>query len=92
MIDNPPRNRSIAPKLRRHQGRGCGVVRGRGVGVARPGVPVGVDVGVTVAVAVGVAVGVGVGVAPAGAAARPDNCVMLVLNKKTLVPVTGSIV
>jgi hypothetical protein len=39
-----------------------------------------------------VAVGVGVGVWDAGAAARPDNCAIPVLNKSVLVPVMGSIV
>jgi hypothetical protein len=77
------------------QGRGCGVGLGRGVGVGRPGVPVGVGVVVGVAVGVGDGVtdgvGVGVGVGLAGAAAKPDNCAMPVLNKSVLAPVTGSI-
>ena len=42
-------------------------------------------------VGVGVAVGVGVGVGEAGAAARPDNCAIAVLNRSVLAPVTGSI-
>ena len=52
-------------------------------------VTMGVAVGVAVAVAVGVAVGVGVG--DAGAAAKPDNCRIPVLNNSVLIPVTGSI-
>ena len=61
---------------------------GVGVGVT---VGVGVAVGVGVTVGVGVAVGVGVGVGEAGAAARPDNCAIAVLNRSVLAPVTGSI-
>jgi hypothetical protein len=57
-----------------------------GVGV---GVAVGVGDGVTDGVAVGVGVGVGVGLA--GAAAKPDNCVIPVLNNSVLAPVIGSI-
>jgi len=67
------------------------VAVGGGVKVAvGVGVNVAVGVGVNVAVAVGVAVGVGVG--DAGAAARPDNCAIPVLNKSVLAPVKGSIV
>ena len=81
-------------------GRGLGVTLGVAVGVAvgvTLGVAVGVALGVAVGVAVGVgvtvgvAVGVGVGVGDAGAAAKPDNCGIPVLNKSVLVPVTGSI-
>jgi hypothetical protein len=85
-------------------GRGCGVGRGLGValGVAvgeTVAVGVGVALGVGVAVggalgvgvAVGVGLGVGVGVGDAGAAAKPDNCAIPVLNKSVLAPVTGSI-
>jgi hypothetical protein len=43
------------------------------------------------AVGVGVGVGVGDGVGDAGAAAKPDNCAIPVLNKSVLAPVTGSI-
>ena len=45
--------------------------------------------GFPVAVAVGVAVGVGVG--DAGAAAKPVNWAIPVLNSSVLAPVTGSI-
>ena len=54
------------------------------------GVTDGVGVGVTVGVTVGVGVGVGVGLV--GAAARPANCAIPVLNKSVLAPVVGSIV
>src|SRR6266511_461913 len=74
----------------RRYGRGNGVGRGRGVGVGLP-TGVGETVGVGVGVGDGVAVGVGVGVGLAGAAARPDNCVIPVSNKSVLAPVTGSI-
>ena len=54
---------------------------------------VGVGDGVTDGVAVGVTVGVGVGVGvpPPGAAAKPDNCAIPVLNKSVFVPMMGSI-
>ena len=52
---------------------------------------VGVAVGVTVGVGVALGEAVGVGVGDAGAAARPDNCAIPVLNKSVLAPLTGSI-
>ena len=73
---------------------GVFVIVGRGVRVAvgvADGVADGVAVGVGVTVGVIVGVGVGVGVTPAGAAARPDNCAIPVLNNSVLAPVTGSI-